>query len=105
MTLRSQRMSDPINPLELPYQTPLPNSSGRLHVLIAGVFCIVLAGLEVLYALMMIGMAIFMHVVLSGNIGPSTTLPLPPPIGLFYAIYGGIAALSLAAGIVKLVAG
>ena len=98
---------DPKNTnIELGYQTVDLRGKGSLHVRLAGIFNLVMGGLDLVYALYTIFVGAFMYAIFTGKLGPT-----PPPPGasgmvwLMTGIHLGYAVCSFAVAPVKIIAG
>jgi hypothetical protein len=89
---------------ELNYQSGTPYSNAPTLVLLTVIFNFVLAGLDCLYALLMIVGGIFMYVMFHKLAGMPTRPGAPPPPEWVPLVYLAIAPLVLGASIVNFLA-
>jgi len=95
-------------PADLDYQSTSPFGNAPTLLLLATIFNFVMAGLDFLYAIAMVGFTIFMYFMLERIAAvppPAGGSPGPPLPHWFPLIYGAMAVPALGAAVVNLIAG
>ena len=91
-------MTNPPAPFEIAYATPSPYGNAPILVKLAGIFLLVIAGLDFIYGVVIAIMGFAMGVDVAHDASP-------PPMALFVGIFGGLTLLSLSVCAVKITAG
>ena len=92
-------------PMQMSYESVRPHGNARVLLLLAGIFTLVTAGLDYLYAIVITGYGIFFATVTIPTTGPGVT---PPPFDfqkVLPPILLGLALLSASVATLKLIAG